>query len=200
MQQVGNSDDVYGDKALQALKAQLRKDFKSKRNAIHASVHAELSSMIVGNVLSSDFFRNARIVMLYASINNEVDTHELIDACFALNKKVVVPVMRNSEIIPSLISSSEDLHTGFYGIPESLEIVPVRKDDIDVVIVPLLAFDARGHRIGYGKGHFDKFLKGFNNAKVGIAFSVQQAARIPVEQHDVPLDFVITEEGVLKCR
>ena len=90
---------------------------------------------------------------------------------------------------------------GKFGIPEPMELMKVSYKSIDAVIVPGVAFDKNGYRIGFGFGHYDKFLKKTPHAvKIGLAFEFQIVDSVPKEEHDVPVDFIITEKRVIDCK
>ena len=113
-------------------------------------------------------------------------------------KEVYVPVVKGNEIIPSLLKRWEELKSGAYGILEPEEIRAIEPHKIDVAIVPGIAFDFRGYRIGYGKGYFDRLLAKMDAMKVGIAFDFQLVEEIPHEKHDIKMDVIITEKRILQ--
>lgn len=139
--------------------------------------------------------------MFFVSFNNEVDTHEIIKSALK-NKTVVVPKVVHHEIEPSLIIDFDNLvPSGRFNIPEPIEIMKIANKNINMVLVPGIAFDKEGYRLGYGFGFYDKFLKKVPKAiKIGLAFDFQVVGNVPRESHDVPVDLVVTEEKIVKCK
>ncbi len=152
-------------------------------------------------VTSTPEFGQARVVMLYLSAPDEVDTASLALRCWQAGKTVVVPKVSwdQKRMLPVEISS---LQTGMTktgpGIQEPVSGKPVPVDMIDLVIVPGLGFSSAGARIGRGMGFYDRFLSqpDFIGRSCGLAFEEQVLPELPVLDHDVPLSMLITEQGV----
>jgi len=141
--------------------------------------------------------QKAQSILFYASSSFEVDTLLMIEkACF-LGKRVSLPIVEQNQrkLIPTVISSMEDVHMGTYGIAEphadSDKVMAVK--DLDAVIVPGLAFDRLHHRLGRGAGYYDRFLKTLPEtvSTVGLAFDFQLTESLPTEAHDIRLQHVI---------
>jgi 5-formyltetrahydrofolate cyclo-ligase len=140
--------------------------------------------------------------MVYLSFGSEVDLDGLIRWGWRKGKRIVVPVCRpeNRALTACRIDGFDELETGHYGIraPKEGLLRPVEGGKIDVILVPALAFDRRGYRIGYGGGYYDRFLpQALRAVKIGLAFASQIIAKIPVDGHDLPVDMVVTEKGVI---
>ena len=149
------------------------------------------SEIIKDKLFHDPHFKKAACVMFYVAFGSEVDTRSMIIDALE-RKKVAVPVMQNKKIIAALIQSFADLKQhGEYGILEPADPIEVKKDKIDVVIVPGVTFDRQNHRIGYGKGYYDDFLRDFKGVKIGIAFDMQVLEAFPHRDWDVQLDKVI---------
>lgn len=142
--------------------------------------------------------------MLYLDFNNEVKTDELIVKLLSLGKTVSSPITIKEEkkLIPSQILDLKDgVKIGAYGIrepkPECSPEVEVK--DIDVVIVPAVAYDKDCYRLGYGGGFYDRFIERLREdaITVGIAFDLQIFDSVPKEDHDAQLDYIITESQIL---
>ena len=141
--------------------------------------------------------QRARTILFYASMPGEVDTLAMIEkACF-LGKRVSLPIVEQIQrkLIPTLISSMEDVHESTYGIAEP-HFDPdkaIALKDLDVVIVPGLAFDKQHHRLGRGKGYYDRFLSALPETvtTVGLAFDFQLTESLPTEAHDMRLQQII---------
>jgi 5-formyltetrahydrofolate cyclo-ligase len=138
--------------------------------------------------------------MIYLSFGNEVQTISFLDAC-----PVVVPYCDENMIIPIRIFSRNDLELGRFGILEPKQNIRnnpqyhVIPEQLDVVIVPGLAFDRSGNRLGRGRGYYDRFLSQFTSKTllIGLAFECQIVEQIPVDTWDFPVSVVITENRII---
>jgi len=189
------------------VKKQLRKEIILNRMAQPDDVVAEKSARITENVKSLPKFQQAGLVMFYLDFRKEVATGELIKYCLANGKRVIVPITdtRNTRLIPSELNDYPgDLAEGTWGIlePKPDRVRPVEPVEIDFVIVPGVAFDIKGNRLGYGGGFYDRFLRQTRPDTVfaALAFELQIRENVYPEEHDYPVHYVITEERVIKCR
>ncbi|HHW48021.1 MAG TPA: 5-formyltetrahydrofolate cyclo-ligase [Clostridiaceae bacterium] len=167
----------------------------------------EMSLRITKKFTSMDIFKKSETIMAYMDFRNEVATMDLIKFCISHKKRVALPRIESretghKEIYPYVIHDILlDTEPGFYGIMEPVRNPGnlVRPDEIDIVLVPGVAFSEGRYRIGYGAGYYDRFLKKVRTdcIKIGIAFEFQVLKSIPVEEHDVPLDMIITEERII---
>jgi 5-formyltetrahydrofolate cyclo-ligase len=155
------------------------------------------SRLIADRFLALPAVQKAQSILFYASMPGEVDTLAMIEKAIFSGKRVSLPIVEQIQrkLIPTLISSMEDVHESTYGIAEP-HFHPDRAlalKDIDVVIVPGLAFDKQNHRLGRGKGYYDRFLSTLpgNVVTVGLAFDFQLTDRLPTEAHDVRLQQII---------
>lgn len=182
----------------------MKKDFRKKvindRKKQSPEFISKNSSIITEKLLSMDCIKNANTIMLYLDFNNEVQTNELVNKLICLNKVVASPItiMDKRELIPCQITNLKDeINIGAYGIREpKKDICPeVKLKNIDVVIVPAVAYDEDGYRLGYGGGFYDRFLEKLRKdaITIGIAFDLQIFNSIPKEPHDAQLDYIITE-------
>ena len=183
------------------MKNQLKESILEKRNSLSKQEILEKSEKIEDKLFNLEHFRKSKTIMFFVSFNSEVDTRNMIKKSFQ-NKTVVVPKVAQHEINPSIIIDIDNLiPAGKFGIFEPIEAMKIAYKNIDLVLVPGIAFDKTGHRIGYGFGYYDKFLKKVPKAiKIGLCFDFQIVDKIPHEEHDVPVDFVVTEERVLECK
>ncbi|MCL2086564.1 MAG: 5-formyltetrahydrofolate cyclo-ligase [Oscillospiraceae bacterium] len=142
-----------------------------------------------------DAFINAKTVLCYMSVNDEIDTKEIVNYCLSQKKKVALPRVDEGKINFFYINDFKDLEVGFRGIPapsSDCEIVSDYRDS--VCIVPALAFDRKNHRIGYGGGFYDRFLKDYPGIKIGLCYSSNFVDELPTQEHDVPVDLLIRED------
>ena len=180
-------------------KTDIRKEIKRQLREQGSRVRTERSLLIQKKLLSDIKFRECRVVMIYVSLPEEVATEYLIQQALKLRKRVVVPYIQqeNNELRVSEITSMENLEKGLYGIlqPKPGELKSVPLEEIDLVVVPAIAFDTKNMRLGRGKGYFDRFLskKSLCNAEtIGLAFDFQVKETLPYEDHDKPVDRVLT--------
>ena len=162
------------------------------------------SDIITDKLLNLDCIKNAKNIMLYLDFNNEVSTDSLIKKLLNLGKIVSSPITLKEErkLIPSQIT---DLKNGIqYGAYNSREPKPdwspaINLKDLDVVIVPAVAYDKNCYRLGYGGGFYDRFLENLRKdaVTIGIAFDLQIFDEVPKEAHDAQLDYIVTESRIL---
>ena len=144
-------------------------------------------------------FQNARTILCYASFRGEVDTFALMQRAMALKKRVALPLIRKEEqqIVPMLIGSLGELRPGMYGIKEPPDVPQNRlnADELDLVVVPGVAFDRCNNRLGRGAGYYDRFLSDLpvTIPTIGLAYDLQVVdALAGIEPHDRPVSLVIT--------
>lgn len=145
-------------------------------------------------LFKSEFFKKAKTVMFYMSVGGEVDTSEMIRDAQKLGKKVVVPVCcGNRAMKPCVLHDEAALLKGPYGICEPVLKTPVRLKELGLVIVPGVAFDKHGKRLGRGKGYYDCFLKKLprDTMSIGLAYDFQVLPSIPTTERDIDVHKVI---------
>lgn len=186
------------DKTGSVSKSKIRKEILRKLKKQRACDRIKKSELIKEELFSLSEFKTAKCVMFYVSTNYEVDTHTMIDEAISLGKKVAVPVTlpKEKRLMPSFLSDpTRELTAGPYGIaePKSSCIREVSIEEIDLVVVPGLAFDKGGGRIGHGPGYYDRFLKKLPSEvpRIGLAFDFQILGEIPSFPHDVPVNKLI---------
>ena len=177
-----------------------------RRDGLDPAVRQAASRRIVEAVLARDAFTRARSVMAYASFGSEVDTSEFCESVLAAGKTLLLPrVDKASDAIRVYVvrDLAGDLEANRWGIHEPRATCPeVAPAELDFVLVPGVAFDARGNRLGYGKAYYDRLLAASRHAGgsptlVAGAFGVQIVDDVPMEAHDVPMPTVLTEDGAL---
>jgi len=143
-------------------------------------------------------FRN---VMLYKSVQSEVITGPFFTLFHKNKSKVYVPCVCGDNITPMLLDKNAVCKKAAFGIPEPIKKIELKSlESLDLVIVPGIAFDRKGNRIGFGKGFFDKFLNKLpkKTLKVAIAFSSQIVNKTHAKKHDVKMDYIVTEKEVIQ--
>lgn len=140
-------------------------------------------------------------VMVYLSMKSEVETRELIETLFNQGRQVIAPVVdtESGKLIPRCLQNLEkDLVRHRFGMLEPNETCPIfPPDKLQLIFVPGIAFDLNGHRLGYGKGFYDRFLPSCPNAvTIGIAFQIQLVVKTYPQPWDIPVQRIFTEEGM----
>lgn len=181
------------------MKSQIRKSILDIRRGMTKGEVLLKSKMIFQHITCWNEFINAKSIMLYSPINNEVNTYLIAKEAILKNKKLIYPksIKETIEIIPCGISRLEELKLGAYGILEPIEDKVIDKNEIDLVFVPGVAFDKFGYRLGYGAGYYDRFLSDFKGIKVGLCYDFQIVDDVFKEQHDSKMDYLICEKGIL---
>ncbi|MDN5292831.1 MAG: 5-formyltetrahydrofolate cyclo-ligase [Eubacteriales bacterium] len=187
-------------------KKALRKQVLQERMALSREEVLQKSRVIAERVMGLPEYQQAKTVMMYLDFRNEVATDYLLRQTMARGKRVVVPVtdVAGKRLIPTLIVNyPDDIGTGAWGIPEPKPeaIRPVPPQEIDLVLVPGVAFDEKGNRLGYGGGFYDRFLlqTGPGTVFVALAFELQVRDQVYPEAHDQPVHYIVTEERVIKA-
>ena len=187
------------------MKSTIRASILAQRNAMPRSDITEKSKLIKTRLFSLNEYRRARVILFYVSYGSEVMTHEIIQACFASGKKVVVPCTdaKNGTLSISELRRWDDLGVGAYHIQEPrMECrCEVSLDTVDLIIVPGIAFDCAGHRLGHGMGYYDRLLsENVTTIKIALSFELQLVEKIPAEHHDVSVDMIITEKRTIHTK
>jgi len=144
-------------------------------------------------VCVTSHLENSRTILLYNALPDEVPTQALMDELVARGKTVLLPcVINDTDMELRRYTGPQDLQTGSFGILEPTGELFTDYDTIDVAIVPGMAFDAEGHRLGRGKGYYDRFLSRVPHLyKIGLCFSWQLVDHVPCDEHDIKMDEVI---------
>lgn len=192
---------------INAEKNSIRKRILESRSKLTREDICIKSGVICSRLLKQQEFVQARLVMCYMDFRSEVMTGEIITGCIKTGKRVVLPYVGKTNGISGELQAYEikdlksDVTEGAYGI---LEPDPGRTDridekEIDLVIVPGVAFDLHKNRIGYGAGYYDRFLYRLRPVcvKAGIAFDIQIVDNVPVDENDIEMDLIITETRIL---
>lgn len=189
------------DPSLPDLKARLRGEALSRRDALEPVWRAEASLAAAERVLSLPELHGLDPVSGFWPIRSEIDVKPLLAALHARGRRIGLPVLAKPHMIFRLWAPGDDLVARGFGLsepgPEAEEVLP------RAMIVPLAAFDRRGGRIGYGKGHFDTAIAAIERRHpvltIGVAFSVQEVASVPLEPHDRLIDMIVTECELIRA-
>lgn len=186
---------------LRQQKEELRQHLLEQRKAISEATFLKASTAIVQKLKQQQEYINADVIHCYVSINDrrEVDTHGLIQEMLSFHKKVVVPVTNFQEgtLTHIHLNSYEKLETNKWGVPEPGDGEEISPEELELVIVPMVAGDEHCNRIGYGKGFYDRFLKQVHCPTIGLIFERNIIEKVPVEDFDIPLNKILTEERII---
>lgn len=182
-------------------KPDLRKELRTARKAIAASARAAAAHEAASNFLCNRKLSAAKRIALYYTHGSELDTRPLIDALLQAGRGIFLPVVTARTTLKFVrLRASSALRRGRYGIATPALGAASRLSDLDLILVPLLAFDARGHRLGSGAGYYDRLLARARPFRrplvVGYAYAMQQHPLLPEDPWDRKLDAVVTERGV----
>lgn len=181
----------------------LRKAILARRRSLSAAEASSASHLVQQAFVATGEFVEARIVAIYAPIHNEVDTAEVMHAALASAKLLLLPAVCNDGLELRSISGPGELCRGAFGIPEPAAQCPVHSpEEADLFVIPGIAFDLSGRRIGYGKGYYDRALhhQEGKGKLVGFCYDFQLLERIAGEPHDVRMDIIITERRIIRLR
>ncbi|MBL7157525.1 MAG: 5-formyltetrahydrofolate cyclo-ligase [Candidatus Omnitrophica bacterium] len=178
-------------------KEKVRKEILGKLNRQDREKALKMSEIIKKRFFSLPEFKKAKFVMFYASKDDEVNTDGMIDEALRMGKKVALPRCTSPEaIVPKeIINRHTDLEKGTYGIRQPKKgKKSIQPDQIDLFVVPGVAFDKKKRRLGRGKGYYDRFLKKLARDKIsiGLAFDFQIVDSLPEDSHDIPVSKIIT--------
>jgi 5-formyltetrahydrofolate cyclo-ligase len=172
-----------------------RQKLLQQRKQLDENTSVELSLRIQRQVLAADCFSHAETLALYSPINNEVRTQTLLTEARSAGKQVCFPRVNGESLQFVAVESNSQLQPGAFGVAEPRDGKILAPEAIDLLVVPGVAFDREGYRLGYGKGFYDRELARMAGAtvSVGLCYEFQLCERLPVEEHDQQLDFVATE-------
>ena len=189
------------DKATVMTKADLRKEYKSRRDELANETIDELSIILANRLLDLDIW-NHSFYHVYLTIEEqkEINTDYLLSILAGKDKNIVVSKsdFETREMTHYLLTDSTTLKKNQYHIPEPIDGIEIKTENLEVVFVPLLAFDKRGHRVGYGKGFYDKFLSQCKpeTVKIGLSLFEAESKIDDVIESDVKLDYCVTPQKI----
>lgn len=186
---------------IRQVKRGLRKKFREIRLAMDPQEKAAWDRRITANLLRSPRYRKAKRVLLFVSKPIEIDTHSLIRTALQQGKQVLLPRCLNEQGHMEFfaIQSWEDLVPGLYGLlepdPERCPCIETFQPT-DFCLVPGFSFDAKGYRLGFGKGYYDRFLSRFSGVTAGACYHCCTTQSLPHGRYDRPVDYLFTERYV----
>lgn len=188
------------------MKKALRKEMIQKRRSMKDEIWHEKSRDILERITTLNLLENADYVMIFMDFRKEVETKPIIEWLWHNNRQVVIPrVKKGSPILElCLIDSFADMDLSPLGIlePKASHDTFVKPDQIDFVFMPGVAFTESGERLGYGGGYYDQLIPLMKATvpKIALAFDLQIVDSLPVEDHDIRIDGIITESKFITCK
>ncbi len=181
-------------------KDDLRKLNKAKRKEMLPQEVFEKSKKASEIFLNNEIYQSSNVIMLYYPLGNETDTSEILKNALVNGKTVIYPItdMTTNEITPIVVDSKTEFIKGGYSVFEPIE-KNVYKGKIDAILVPGIAFDKNGWRVGFGKGCYDRFLKNIDAIKIGFCYDFQITDKIDNNDFDIKMNCVISESGMIVC-
>ena len=181
------------------MKHKIRRHIKEKLNNHSELEKSRKSDIIKAKLFNEEEFKKAKVVMFYVSLKDEVNTFSMIDEAIKTGKRVCVPVILKEEkrlIAGEIKDRKADLKEAHFGIyqPQAGRVQEVPLENIDLVVVPGIAFDKNNVRLGRGHGYYDRFLCALpnNTRTIGLAFDFQVIDNLPKDSHDIPVWKTIT--------
>ena len=169
------------------------------RDSLSPEVRESKSSEIEKRLCSLPEFRSASVVMFFASIRSEVNTLPMIRHALVAGKRVILPKVKGRDLALFEVRDFEkDTVPSAWKIPEPREAMPATIHEVDLMIVPGLAFDEKGRRLGYGAGFYDRILPHYHKETIALAFEIQIVPEVPVTALDIPVQKIVTEKRIIE--
>ena len=173
-------------------KTELRREIRARKRAMTEAEIEERSARLARLFFASGAYQNAKTIYGYLPYNQEVRTVPMLERALKDGKMVAVPKVYGDEMKFLYLDDLTAVAKGYAGIPEPIADEPVAHDETALVLMPGLAFDPQGHRIGYGGGFYDKFLAAEpNHPTLALCYEFQMLPKLDVEDHDIPVDTVL---------
>lgn len=188
-------------------KKNLRQDILNIRNNMNESEKKDKDNFIREKFLKSEYYKKSNKIFIYISYSSEINTIEIINKALDDGKKIFVPrtIFKTKVMDAVKINSLNNLKKDRYGIPEPAVHEPhIDPDELDLIVVPGVAFDKEGGRMGYGAGYYDRYFKKISEErkeeikKVALAYDFQVIEEVPMDKQDVKIDCIITEKQIIK--
>ncbi|MGA2221759.1 MAG: 5-formyltetrahydrofolate cyclo-ligase [Verrucomicrobiia bacterium] len=188
-----------------ATKEALRREMRERLASLSSSQVRVRSAAVRERLSVLPEFVSANWLLVYVSKGHEIDTHGLIQQLLAIGKHACVPKFDEATqcyVASELRDFAAELEQGRFGIlePRQGAVRLVSADKLDAMLVPGLAFDGKGNRIGRGMGFFDRLLREAPGIKIALAYDFQVLNKVPADAHDVCVDFIVTEKQVVPCK
>ena len=181
-------------------KAHLRRGILVHRDSLPVASVEKLGEDFAEHLWALPLWSAAKLPALYVSFGGEASTLKILEECFREKRAVALPRVEGSELRLHRVVSFDELAPGRFGIMEPRAETPaVSPAEPDLFVIPGVVFDRRGHRVGYGKGYYDRLLANTHAPVVALAYGFQIVHHIPDEPHDRPVDVILTPHGPVPC-
>ena len=171
----------------------IRRDIRALKKEIPLDVKRKRSEFIINKLRDDESFKQAKVVMLYWSMDDEVYTHDFVIEC-AKDKIVILPCVKDDVLELRVFTGEKELNPGDrYGILEPKGDLYTDLNNIDLIVVPGVAFDMKNNRMGRGKAYYDRLLNTTTCLKIGICFDFQLLETVPNDKFDIKMDKVLSE-------
>lgn len=191
---------------IRRIKTEIRKEIGQKRDSLSIDERDEKSKRIMEILFSLKEFKDAGVIHFFVNTRSEVFTDEMIRGALLIGKRVVAPLIDSANrrlLLSEIKDYDKDLIPGYWGIlePKRESFREVSIDDVHLMVMPGLAFDEKGGRIGYGGGYYDRLLSVRNRKMplVAVSFDLQIVRNVPIHEKDVRVDKIVTESRVIDC-
>ena len=183
-------------------KRALRRAVLAERDALFGTERAARSEAIVDRLLGLEEATGAATVLAFWSFGSEVDTAPLLDRLHSRGTTIALPVTRDGDIVPVIWTPGSSMTETSFGSREPTDGRVLQARELDLIVVPGVAFDRSCHRVGYGGGFYDRLLASTRDGTVAvaIAFGMQVVEEVPTGPLDRPVDAIVTEDDVIRCR
>jgi 5-formyltetrahydrofolate cyclo-ligase len=188
---------------IEKLKSVFRENVKTQRAQVSPEAAYEAAISLRTQLKEESFFKEAKRIGAFCSTGTEINTMPLMEEVLKSGKKLYLPKTDKTKTLMEFypVSDLKTLAPGRFDILEPPEGTPLPPEELDLILVPGLAFDNRGHRLGYGQGFYDRYLKLLKPEcfTLGVAYSFQIIDKTPNIEHDIPVNAVLTEKYLLLC-
>jgi len=183
------------------IKIEIRKNAREKRKALTNKEQCDL--LIAKTLLNSNAYKNAKTVLIYVSLDDEIKTDSIINNALESGKTVAVPFCwdKQGNMDFYIINSLDVLKSGSFGVrePDINKSKKLTGFNNSVIIVPGLVFDKNGYRVGFGKGYYDRFLSKNEIYSIGLCYDELLISEVPRDEYDKNVDLIITQSSVINC-
>ncbi|MGL4873414.1 MAG: 5-formyltetrahydrofolate cyclo-ligase [Clostridium sp.] len=180
-------------------KSELRKSMLCKRNLIKESEKIIFDEKIIESFFDLEDYKKAKNICIYVKYGSEINTIRIIERALLEGKEVFVPRIKKDRDMDFIkINSIANLEKNKMGILEPKKEFILRVEKIELLVLPGLAFDLNGGRVGYGGGYYDKYLDKKKVVKIALSYELQILEKVPMEEHDIRYDCLISEKRIIR--
>lgn len=179
-----------------------RKKHKFIRKNLAPDEKREKDARVCENIIKTNAFTYAEQILLYAALPLEIETIDIFNKAIEMGKKVYFPrCQERGKMTFHLVTNFNQLKSASFGIREPNSILPLYVEkNSDICIVPALAYDASGYRLGYGGGYYDRFISDFSGTTIGVCYAESVEKKLPRGRFDIQVDILMTDKGLYRIR